>query len=411
MEVGIIIRNMKRLTAILIASFCIMPMFAQLNGNGYYRIQNVGSSRYMSIVNDRADATNKNAIKSGGSGNVFALKTVKDYSKIVSDPGSIVYMEKNGTSGSEYNLKGQGMYTYTLTGGMSLKVYDTKDGNNSYWLYGAQAGMTRFLQDIESTNDEENIKITSERDKAICKWFIKPIDQTNEYLGITPDVTIGDKHYTTIYYSFPIKLSSGMKAYYVKNTFAGTGIVNQVAEMAEIADGIVPAKTPAIIECNSTDPADNKVTLLNEGEVTASYKNDLKGVFFSYVKLTLSGKENTTDLGKQLKNATTYDANTMRVLGIVDGKLGFVKASESNLNLGQYLPANKAYLPVYSAGDNITLVDAAQYSAGIENLTNDQTTKDSKVYSLDGICVGNENNFEELPNGIYIVNGKKMVKN
>ena len=71
-------------------------MLAQLNGDGYYRLQNTSKyGRYLTISNNKIDETNKNAITGGNEGNVYGLKTIND---AVSDPSSIIYISKDKSS-------------------------------------------------------------------------------------------------------------------------------------------------------------------------------------------------------------------------------------------------------------------------------------------------------------------------
>ena len=48
--------------------------------------------------------------------------------------------------------------------------------------------------------------------------------------------------------------------------------------------------------------------------------------------------------------------------------------------------------------------------AGISSVNVKEATN-SNVYNLNGVLVGTENTFNQLPKGVYIVNGKKVVKN
>ena len=45
---------------------------------------------------------------------------------------------------------------------------------------------------------------------------------------------------------------------------------------------------------------------------------------------------------------------------------------------------------------------------GIENITN-KDSKDSRIFSISGVYMGNE--LSTLPNGLYIKEGKKIIKN
>ena len=48
-------------------------------------------------------------------------------------------------------------------------------------------------------------------------------------------------------------------------------------------------------------------------------------------------------------------------------------------------------------------------TTGIANVET-SLTKNHKVYNLNGVVVGTESTFKKLPKGVYIVNGKKVVK-
>ena len=48
-------------------------------------------------------------------------------------------------------------------------------------------------------------------------------------------------------------------------------------------------------------------------------------------------------------------------------------------------------------------------TTGIANVET-SLTKNYKVYNLNGVVVGTESTFKKLPKGVYIVNGKKVVK-
>lgn len=340
---------MKRLIFLLISGITALPMLAQLNGDGYYRLQNTSNyGRYLTISNNKVDDTNKNAITGGNEGNVYGLKTITDP---VSDPCSIIYISKDNTSTSNnaYNIQAQGINPlgFLKSNGAELKIYP--DGN-SYFIYGSKGSITLFL--VDNPGSDGYIKVARKGIYAQNQnWYVKPVDGTTEYLGIAPDpnIKVGDKYYTTIYASFPFQLGKGMKAYYL----AGDAIFDYgtpIVELKEISDK-VPAATPVIIECSSLDPADNKVTLLTSNDAPgAILGNKLEGVYFCYMKMKgNTGQENTSSNYQAIKNVIDYDSKQMRVLGLVNGKLGLVDAGDDALvvtDKGRYLPANKAYFPI-----------------------------------------------------------------
>lgn len=400
---------MKRLIFLLISGITALPILAQLNGDGYYRIQNTSNyGRYLTISNNKVDETNKNAIKRGEEGNVYGLKTIND---AVSDPSSIVYISKDNTakSNNAYNIQAQGInpLKFLKDNGAELKIYPEGKG---YFLYGSKDAITLYLYD---NNGSDGFIKVARRDAPYpkeCKiWKLHPVDGTNDYFGITPneDIKVGDKYYTTIYASFPFQLGEGMKAYYV-----GEGKLNNGTPYAELKEinGKVPAATPVIIECSSLAPADNKVTLLTSNDAPAAISgNKLKGVYFCYTKMKgNTGQENTSPNYQEIQNVINYDSKKMRVLGLVNGKLGLVDASDEALvvtDKGRYLPANKAYFPINESvaeatAKGILLLD----KQGIEELskliTDNKATFEKNEEGSNTVSVVNDDNVSgnyEIP--------------
>jgi hypothetical protein len=409
---------MKRLIAILITGIIVLPSYSQLNGDGFYRFKNRGShQRYLTISNNKVDKVNKDKLSDGKEGNVFGLKTLTDP---ISDPSSILYVSKEGTSEYEYIFEAQGInpLNFLKDNGATLKIYPK---NGAYWIYATKGGVTRYMADNDGSDGYIKVVGSGERDKEHSYWYLEPVNQTENYLGIKPESTIkvGDKYYTTFYAGFPIKLSEGMKAYYVGRSNTSKIAADQIAEIIEIKD-IIPTATPVILECSSLNPADNKVTPLPlKDSPTAISDNHLVGVYFCFAKMkAMSNEENTNSAFLEIRNVVNYDPSTMRVLGEVNGKLALVVAKDEQLVItdqGRYLPANKAYFTIDKAdaeatANGIKLVDTATYIAGIDNIKVDEKAKKPGVYTLTGNKVKSDNSTEGLAKGVYIVNGKKVIK-
>ena len=397
---------MKRLILLLISGITALPILAQLNGDGYYRIQNTSNyGRYLTISNNKVDETNKNSISGGGQGNVFGLRTVTNP---MSDPSSIIYVSKEGTGEHEYNFVAQGInpLNFLKSQGAVLRIYPKDD---AYWLYGSKGGITRYMADNNGSDGYIIVVGSNEWDRDNAFWKMRPIDQVSEYFGIQPDpnIKVGDKYYTTIYASFPFQLGEKMKAYYVaSNAILDYG--SPVAELKEIT-GKVPAASPVIIECNSLDPAENIVTLLaNNDAPKAVSGNKLKGVYFCYVKMfPNTDMENPSANYQEIKNVIDYDSKKMRVLGLVNGKLGLVDATDDALVVtqivtkdrktvlgqGRYLPANKAYFPIDES--------VAEATANGIMLLDKQSIEDLSKLITDGKAIFEKN--EEGGNGVSIV--------
>ena len=74
---------MKKLSIIFLAVALTVPTFAQLNGDGFYRVQNAKSKRYATIVDNKA----KKPELAQGNIDLLAINTIEGFDNIVSDPG------------------------------------------------------------------------------------------------------------------------------------------------------------------------------------------------------------------------------------------------------------------------------------------------------------------------------------
>ena len=363
---------MKRL--ILSLQFVLVSVactFAQLGGDGYYRIQNVSTGRYVVLIDNVGSID-----LATSSADLGAIHTLRGYDKVVGNPASVIYVKK--VSGS-YNLIAQGTDAHEIVG-IYLDIRDM--GNNVYRAYKTKGGVTVYLCDEDYDTAEGYMMSSGSRTRD---WRIIPITSSSDnYFGITPELSVEGVHYATLYASFPVKLSSsGLKAYYIR-------LINEdVAVYDEITEGEIPASTPVIIQCSSDSYANNRAEVLSSTSVKVT-NNQLKGVYFDNVKR---------------KNATPYDASTMRVLGkLSDGSLGFVKASFTNL------PANKAYLEVpEGTPDELHLMSYEKYLEGIHAVAKEGKAGQAGVYSITGHKLSDNGSADGLPAGLYLINGKKVA--
>ena len=80
---------------------------AQMPADGYYRIRNVGSTRYLTVKD------NKGSIDvSSTSADLGAVELYKKFTSVVSDPGSVLYIDNVGSS--NYKFIAQGTDTYKI---------------------------------------------------------------------------------------------------------------------------------------------------------------------------------------------------------------------------------------------------------------------------------------------------------
>ncbi len=414
------------------------PLFAQngYEGAGFYRIHNQGEAgRYVSIENDKVSEESKKISFAGGksvSANIEALKTVNNKD---SNPGTVIYVS-GSTSG--LTLEAQGMNTDELLAkfgysGYKLKMSGKGELNTTYEGY--QIDLIDFGYDYPVKKDAFCAVATlnfirTNTINSYALWDFKKIDNVNEFFGVNPNegITDGKKYYTTLFTSFAYQLSEGMKAYYIGRHFYDTNHVEEpIAELIEITGGKIPAATPVIIECSSSNVADNKVTLL-EDNLSPISNNPLKGRVFCFIP--------TQYEDQNMKNALEFNKKTMCVLGMKDiirgdrgettgAKLVLITESNNDYNISTslsngYIPANKAYLPLNSissseadaiAKKGIRLLLPADYdvATSISKVMSEDKTVKEGIYTLTGVKVKDTNSTENLPSGIYIINGKKQV--
>jgi len=314
--------------------------YAQLNGDGYYRVQNQKTERYMSLVDNRGSINVQTTDADFG-----ALRTVMGFERVVSDPATVIYIKKMTVG---YDVQCQDAGSFDIIG-YELRLLDLKNG--TYAAYATAHGLTKYLSDaIPSWMMDEEEKIygsVGTNDKESRYWYIIPVKSNSDcYFGIKPDIAVAGSYYKSFYASFPFSFASnGMKAYYVTNVDCENGC----AVVSEV-DGVIPSATPLIVECSSEEPSDNKLNLLTS-TAKAPSDNKLKGVYFC-----------NPDAGINHTNVVSYNSSTMRVLGkAADGSLAFIK--QSGL---KYIPANTAYLTVPAGSpDVLKVMTEAEYQEAL----------------------------------------------
>ena len=367
---------MKKLILLSLLSLFSSVSFAQLAGDGYYRVQNKGSQRYVYVC-DCTGSINYQATTA----EMGALQLWKNHDRTLSDPASVIYITKKGTndSGDYYDMQSQGTGVHQIID-YYVNVYQKTDGYFEVYAEG------KYLCDNETSNIDKGAMGT-DRKGDYRKWRVSKIGTGDEWFGITP-VTIAGRKFRPFYADFGFSLKgSGMKVWYVY-------IVDGIAAVIKEFEGnVVPAKTPVLIECSSDSPADNKLDLVYS-YAPAPGDNLLKGVFF-----------NNPQRVKKNPNAVTPCTSSMRVLGeMSDGRLGFITRTTGNLD------ANSSYLDGCAAlPAQIPVMTEEEYiiaSAAAVTLAEKQ-----KVFNLSGQYVG-QYSMEEaqaLPSGIYIIGNRKLV--
>lgn len=372
---------MKKILLFL-TSFLPLAAAAQLNGDGYYRIQNNASERYLTlkdnVINDEIDMSTASA-------DVSNLRSWRGFDQVEANPASIFYVMNVG--GYQYNLIAQGTSIYDITGGKKyLDIYDKASG--AYYLFEVTSG--GVAGHIYDSNDKAvRGSITTKGEKAYMYWRLLPVTTDANYIGLKPTVEAADGWYGTIYASFPFKLnSSNVTVYYVDGVSAGQ------FQLKQIESEVIPAATPLIFKTNSNNPAQNKIIPLFVA-TTAPTDNQLSGTYYS-------------SRNRNHEAYVEFNASTMRVLGVdADKNLIFTADATGALTDKNDIPMNTCWLKVPDglSGD-FKLVDRSSFTAirSIETSTKETIIKGT--YTLSGVRVDNS---KPLRPGVYIQDGKKIV--
>ena len=347
---------------------------AQLSGSGFYRVKNYGTDNYFRVC-DNTGSINYAATTA----DMAAIQLWNGLDASLSEPGSVLYFENKG--GNYWDITSQGTGVYKIIGRyVEIKTTGTKDNLTFYQVSATESGVTLYLSDVGGWGGDFNTLGTTGKG-ATRRWLVEPIDaSTDSYFGVSPSISAGGKYYAPFYADFAFSFaSSGMKAYYVSK------VDGDIAVLSEVTADVIPASTPLIIECSSTDKSDNRLNLLT-GKYNAVSGNVLRGVYFCN-----EFRENSKDA------ITAFDASSMRVWGVnSEGKLT-LNSETSALHVNwwgdddnRYLNANQSYLPVASGtASEMTLMtesEYAEYKSSMEKKQED-VNGDGKVDTQDVLNV------------------------
>ena len=234
-------------------------------------------------------------------------------------------------------------------------------------------------------------------------WILEKVDDTN-YFGVKPSTNMrgrDGKYYTTLYVDFPFQIKGDVKAYTIEGVEAKNAEGYYFAKVKKLAQqgDVVPAQTAVVLECNSTNPADNQLLPQGDEEFNPS-DNRLCGTFFGGAINGLTVKD-----GAGAERNVTHDNIRAFNINTADSRnpIGFYKLN----NTVATIPGNKAFLVLTNAeaqakGFVLEFEDGG--TTGIETIESSKhSTEDGVYYDLQGRRV------ENPTRGVYIVNGKKVV--
>ena len=248
--------NMKRfLTALTTVFAFALPLMAQFTTDGYYRVQNVGTKRYIYLTDNTGSYDMHRDV-----GDFAAIQLWSDPAKTISDPATLMYITK--ISAEQYDLTSQGTGIYALVH-RYVDVHEVTSGalRGTYTVGATEAGITKYLCDKEHSSVPDGTMGTGDS-SPYRNWQVYPVSASNDdtYFGITPNVQVGSKYYYAFYADLPFSFySPGMKAYIISKVDCELAVLSEVT-------GVVPALTPVLIECSSASASDNRLNLTTSSE-------------------------------------------------------------------------------------------------------------------------------------------------
>ena len=300
----------------------------------------------------------------------------------------------------------QGQTYYLMSGGLKKitvgnKAYDPANPTGtSHNEYDGAAPKFDFVNN-NTTDQWFGAELPEVKDAAM--WILEKVDDTN-YFGVKPSTNMrgrDGKYYTTLYVDFPFQIKGDVKAYTIEGVEAKNADGYYFAKVKKLAQqgDVVPAQTAVVLECNSTNPADNQL-LPTGDEIPETSNNRLCGTFFGSAINGLTVKDGAgNDYNVTHDNIRAFNINT------ADSRnpIGFYKVKSNVTNI----PGNKAFLVLTNAeaqakGFVLEFEDGG--TTGIETIESSKhSTEDGVYYDLQGRRV------ENPTRGVYIVNGKKVV--
>ena len=300
----------------------------------------------------------------------------------------------------------QGQTYYLMSGGLKKitvgnKAFDPANPTGtSHNEYDGAAPKFDFVNN-NTTDQWFGPELPVVKDAAM--WILEKVDDTN-YFGVKPSTNMrgrDGKYYTTLYVDFPFQIKGDVKAYTIEGVEAKNADGYYFAKVKKLAQqgDVVSAQTAVVLECNSTNPADNQ--LLPTGDEKPKQSNNrLCGTFFGEAINGLTVKDGTgAEHNVTRDNIRAFNINT------ADSRnpIGFYKLN----NTVTTIPGNKAFLVLTNAeaqakGFVLEFEDGS--TTGIETIENSKHSTESGIYyDLQGRRV------ENPTRGVYIVNGKKVV--
>lgn len=305
-------------------------------------------------------------------GHYYRFKNKKTGLYLASDgtPGSVRMVDGDDVLGTTFffsdgnKLTGSNMLNLSSVSvgtdnGTAFRFSESSVGRGLYVIsYGEAGHFWMAGNGVLDVYDAESAGYAA--NDTLRAWILEEVTSESEKPVFSLSVPSG---YTTLAAPVALNIPDGVKAY--------TGyLMDDMVELTELTDGVIPASTPVIIESSG----DAVFTLAAGAEAVAD--NELEGVYVD----------------------TSFDSEYVYYVFSTEPELGF---SQTNA------PASVGAFQAYLRGNDVSIhfypLDLGQ-TAGIGVVTVDM--EKAVIYDLWGRRV-----TRVTETGIYIVNGKKMLIN
>lgn len=302
-----------------------------------------------------------------------------DVTPIVINAGTAGYILKVG----ENYLSWASGNSLTVSGNEYEWTIDVENGEAKSAISSAQAS-DRFLQYNSGANPTRFACYTSAQKYVALYKEVSTPTPTEE---IT--VNVSAVGYSTLYYSnksLKIPASSSVRAY----TMTFDEATSKLSEGDQFGPGdVIPADVAVVLEESNHEAASVQMQVVNDPEYLPLYTNYLYGY------------DEDTAIQKAFANSDNYKFYVLS-RGSQSGKIGFFWYGDQG---GPFVTAaHKAFLALpSSAASNIRGFEFDGNATAIQSVENNAKV-DGKIYDLQGRRVQNAGK------GLYIINGKKVIK-
>ena len=130
---------MKKIIIFLITVLSVSLSFAQLDGDGFYRVKNYGTGYYIWVC-DNTGKINYVATTA----DMGALQLWPELDNAISEPASVLYMKH--IDGEKWDAQAQSTGVYKMIQHyLQIKKLGEAGGSILYQVYATEAGMTIYL--------------------------------------------------------------------------------------------------------------------------------------------------------------------------------------------------------------------------------------------------------------------------